>query len=365
MHARVALILGILLAAVLSLAPLPAQAAPGEIQGDLPMEGGAAAIVWGGGDADTLVAAAEARGCGLRSVWVFVAGDPSGYLVGAPTFVNASFLALFPGSEMPASTILIVLCGPGWAPPAALQQPAVAELSAGLPDYSRSEWQHWIDADGDCQDTRQEVLIAESRIEVIFESADQCRVASGEWLDPYTDEVVTDPGALDVDHMVPLQNAHLSGGWDWLSDQRRSYANDLSDPDHLIAVTASANRSKGARGPEEWKPPATTYWCRYAVDWIEVKSTWALTVTSAEWTALVGMLDACPDGAPAISPATAGTPTPAGTPVVGCDPSYPGVCVPPPPPDLNCGDILDRNFAVVGSDPHGFDANNDGVGCES
>ena len=48
-----------------------------------------------------------------------------------------------------------------------------------------------------------------------------------------------------------------------------------------------------------------------------------------------------------------------------CDPSYPGVCIPPPPPDLDCGDIPYSDFTVVGSDPHGFDGDGDGVGCES
>ena len=47
-----------------------------------------------------------------------------------------------------------------------------------------------------------------------------------------------------------------------------------------------------------------------------------------------------------------------------CDSSYPDVCIPPPPPDLNCSDITERQFRVVGSDPHGFDKNKDGVGCE-
>jgi parallel beta-helix repeat protein len=47
-----------------------------------------------------------------------------------------------------------------------------------------------------------------------------------------------------------------------------------------------------------------------------------------------------------------------------CDPSYPEVCIQPYPPDLNCGDISDRRFAVLPPDPHGFDWNNDGIGCE-
>jgi micrococcal nuclease len=48
-----------------------------------------------------------------------------------------------------------------------------------------------------------------------------------------------------------------------------------------------------------------------------------------------------------------------------CDKSYPDVCIAPYPPDLNCGDISFKNFRVVGSDPHRFDGNKDGIGCES
>jgi hypothetical protein len=49
-----------------------------------------------------------------------------------------------------------------------------------------------------------------------------------------------------------------------------------------------------------------------------------------------------------------------------CDPSYSDVCIPPPPPNLNCDDEgVPENFGVSGSDPHGFDGDNDGIGCES
>lgn len=48
-----------------------------------------------------------------------------------------------------------------------------------------------------------------------------------------------------------------------------------------------------------------------------------------------------------------------------CDPSYPTVCIVPPPPDLDCGDIPYRRFKVVGADPHRFDGDRDGIGCES
>ena len=61
------------------------------------------------------------------------------------------------------------------------------------------------------------------------------------------------------------------------------------------------------------------------------------------------------------------TPPPPATTTAGpaCDDSYPDVCIPPAPPDLNCGDITARRFTVDGPDPHDFDRDGDGVGCES
>ena len=169
----------------------------------------------------------------------------------------------------------------------------VSAVPATLPDYDRHDWKQWTDADRDCQDARNEVLIAESRTAVAYRTDRKCRVAAGEWLAPYTNTIVTDPGRLDVDHMVPLSNAHDSGAWQWSANQRERYANYLEDPQHLIAVTASANRSKGARGPDQWKPEDRTYWCQYATDWITIKSTWELTVTQQEHTSLVQMLNTC------------------------------------------------------------------------
>jgi micrococcal nuclease len=48
-----------------------------------------------------------------------------------------------------------------------------------------------------------------------------------------------------------------------------------------------------------------------------------------------------------------------------CHPSYPGVCIPPPPPDLDCPQISYTDFTVLPPDPHRFDGDDDGVGCES
>lgn len=48
-----------------------------------------------------------------------------------------------------------------------------------------------------------------------------------------------------------------------------------------------------------------------------------------------------------------------------CDPAYPTVCISPPPPDLDCSEVPYTNFKVLPPDPHHFDSDGDGVGCES
>ena len=47
------------------------------------------------------------------------------------------------------------------------------------------------------------------------------------------------------------------------------------------------------------------------------------------------------------------------------DRAYPDICIALPPPDLDCKDISVRNFRVFSSDPHRFDRDGDGIGCES
>src|SRR6185369_4179662 len=116
---------------------------------------------------------------------------------------------------------------------------------------------------------------------------------SGRWLSPYDNKAVTDPGDLDIDHMVPLAAAWRSGANKWDDTKREQFANDLTRP-QLLAVTATTNRSKGDQDPSQWKPPNQAYWCTYAVSWIAVKAYWKLTVVAAEKVALEDMLTRCP-----------------------------------------------------------------------
>ena len=82
-----------------------------------------------------------------------------------------------------------------------------------------------------------------------------------------------------------------------------------------------------------------------------------------------GLWGACPNAVwNPFGPATTGggaAPTPPrGIVGGGCDPSYPTVCIPSPPPDLDCADVEYRRFRVVPPDPHRFDGEGDGIGCE-
>lgn len=167
-----------------------------------------------------------------------------------------------------------------------------ATPSQGSPShtYDRTQFGRWIDADGDCQNTRQEVLIEESRIPVTFKTARQCRVIAGEWHDPYTGRVFTNPSLLDVDHVVPLKEAFLSGAKAWSRQEKILFANDLENKDHLIAVYRSANRSKGARDPARWLPPNQAYHREYVTIWLEIKKAWGLSLDPLEASVIQSIL---------------------------------------------------------------------------
>jgi hypothetical protein len=91
-------------------------------------------------------------------------------------------------------------------------------------------------------------------------------------------------------------------------------------------------------------------------------------------------IDARPDTDPPVIGIATPTPVPTATPVPptaapqatappppvsNCDPNYSGACIPPYPPDINCGDITARRFQVIGQDVHGLDGDYDKVACES
>ena len=146
--------------------------------------------------------------------------------------------------------------------------------------YDRNMYGGWIDADSDGENTRAEVLKDES-------------IAVDVWWGAYTGKIYTTADNLDIDHMVPLKEAHESGGHNWTREQRRAYANDLANPQHLIAVFSGANRSKGAQEPSTWMPPNRAYWCQYLNNWIQIKLNYSLSIDQLEKDALEKGLQVC------------------------------------------------------------------------
>ncbi len=151
------------------------------------------------------------------------------------------------------------------------ERPAAASPEVSL-RYQREDWPHWIDEDGDCQNTRQELLILTSRVPVRFTNDRGCTVASGQWLDPYTGNTYALASDVDIDHVVPLAYAHAAGGAAWSREERQRFAND---PRNLLVVDDAANQRKGAAGPSDFLP-VESFHRDYLRIWREVVTLYGL-----------------------------------------------------------------------------------------
>ena len=155
-------------------------------------------------------------------------------------------------------------------------------------------WIHWSlphwdsGVEGTCT-TRQVVLKHQGED---VQTGDDCQPISGTWTSTYDNETFTDPGEVDIDHLVALGEAWRSGAHAWTTQERQQFANDLDSP-QLWAVSASSNRSKGDADPADWMPPNQDVHCEYVTAWIEVKHTWDLTVDPDEEQALHQTLQKC------------------------------------------------------------------------
>ncbi|TFI30123.1 HNH endonuclease family protein [Streptomyces sp. 4R-3d] len=166
--------------------------------------------------------------------------------------------------------------------------PVAAEDRTG---YQRTSFRHWVDEDRDGCSTRAEVLLAESRVEPTVSG--KCRVTAGEWFSYYDGATWTDPSDVDIDHMVPLAEAWVSGASGWTSQRRQAYANDLGAESSLVAVTDNVNQGKADQDPAEWMPPLADVRCTYAAEWVSTKLRWQLTADRAERDALARIAEGC------------------------------------------------------------------------
>ena len=109
-----------LLLALLACAPVSAQTPPLPFEGELPSAGGVALVATSlDATPEQLITTATSLGCDASSIWVGGGGTLTGYVAGAPDFVNAGF----PGN-VPTGTPLLIVCAP--PQPATMNAPGLS-----------------------------------------------------------------------------------------------------------------------------------------------------------------------------------------------------------------------------------------------
>lgn len=142
----------------------------------------------------------------------------------------------------------------------------------------------WINdpTDDTCMNTRAKVLVRDSENDVTYRGDKKCVVEEGKWLDPYTSAELTSSREIQIDHMVPLKNAYISGAYKWDYKMRCLYANYMGFHDHLLPASGKQNMAKGDRGPEKYLPPELSYRCQYIKNWLTIKFIWRLNMNPDE-----------------------------------------------------------------------------------
>ncbi|MEV5746582.1 HNH endonuclease family protein [Actinoallomurus sp. NPDC052308] len=171
----------------------------------------------------------------------------------------------------------------------------LSQVKVAVPDpmtgYSRDKYgPAWKDEDHNGCDTRNDIL---ARDLTHVKKRDKCVVISGDLQDPYAGKDIAFTKAhaseVQIDHIFPLALAWRMGAHEWTTDKRAQLAND---PGNLLAVWGRPNMQKSDKGPAEWKPQKS-FQCTYAEKFIGVAHTYRLSVTRADRTALLTMLDGC------------------------------------------------------------------------
>lgn len=153
----------------------------------------------------------------------------------------------------------------------------------------------WLDADRNGCDTRNDVLASRLTAVSFKPGTRDCVVLSGDLADAYTGQLLhfvrSGSVLVDVDHVVALGNAWVTGAFGWDIHKRAALAND---PLNLEPVDAHANRQKGDGDAATWLPPEKSYRCTYVARQIAVKRKYGLWVTAPEQAAMSQVLAPCP-----------------------------------------------------------------------
>ena len=154
-----------------------------------------------------------------------------------------------------------------------------------LTDYRRREkffndddWSFEEDFDGDCQSTRQEMLILTSRSNVRYTNPRNCVVRTGQWLDEYTGETFEVAVKIEVDHVIPRMYAHTHGGDRWMPEQKLQFSND---PLNIMLVERREIRRKRDRGPSRYLP-RDEFQCEYVNLWNLISEKYNLQLSASD-----------------------------------------------------------------------------------
>lgn len=150
----------------------------------------------------------------------------------------------------------------------------------------------WINdpRDPNCYDTRAKVLIRDSKRPVTFKASNPCVVEAGEWHEPYVPAVHGSSSQVQIDHVVALKNAYISGAWRWDWPHRCLYSNYIGNDFHLITSDGPANMAKGDKSPADWMPQNRGGHCAHLGRWLAIKLIWGLAMHQREATAIQTML---------------------------------------------------------------------------
>lgn len=209
-----------------------------------------------------------------------------------------------PSSESPSSTSSAPR--PGSAGRAARALAALpVKGRAPMTGYSREAFgPAWADVDGNGCDTRDDVLRRDLTVLGLARD-DDCVVTSGMLTGPYTGATIrfvrgrSTSARVQVDHVVALANAWVTGAWRWPATERVQFAND---PLNLLAVDGPVNEAKGAGDAATWLPPDRSFRCAYVARQTAVKRRYHLWLTPAEKAAITRVLRGCPGQSLPTSP---------------------------------------------------------------
>ncbi len=271
--------------------------------------------------------------------------------------------------------------------------------------YSREEFgQAWADVDKNGCDTRNDILDRDLADTTFKPESRECVVLTGMLADPYTATAInfvrgsTTSSAVQIDHVVALNDAWQKGAQQLSVEQRTALAND---PLNLLAVDGPSNQQKGASDAATWLPPNKSFRCQYVARQVSVKATYSLWITQGEHDAMGTVLADCDNilaptnqAAPTTAAAPAPAPAPAQAPAVpeAPAPAAPAPAVPAPAPAVpapvpavpapvapaaqqpvmapyaNCTAVRAAGAAPISVGQPGFqaklDRDGDGVACE-